>query len=109
MQNRPAVKLIIPYLVGILLANRFNLNLAFLWIISALLIASAFITYRRRFITTSSILITLLFLITGFLRYEMAMIPPPGLEKIQDKQVKVVGTVLECSEESNGGSSLTLK
>lgn len=36
------------------------------------------------------------------------MVPPKGFDKILNEQVKVSGTVLECEEESSGGSSIIL-
>jgi competence protein ComEC len=109
MKNRPAVKILIPYLAGIILADRFDLSVMYLWILSAALIISTFLAYKKRWLSSSSFLLVLCFLLIGLLRYEMAMIPPDGLGKILYQQVRVQGTVVKSQKERSGGSSLTVK
>jgi len=109
MKNRPAVKILIPYLAGIILADRFDLSVAYLWILSAILIISTFLAYKRRWLSSSSFLLVLSFLLVGFLRYEIAMIPPDGLDKVLYQQVRARGTVTKSQKERSGGSSLTVK
>ena len=108
MQKRPAVKLVIPYLAGILLADRFYFSPFYLFIIAIILIIFALITYKKRFHATSSFIIVLLFLTIGFIRYSVDMDSPKGLDDILNQQVNVKGTVLECKEELSGGSSIIL-
>jgi len=109
MKSRPAVKILIPYLAGIILADRFNLSVINLWILSAVLMIAVFAAYKRRWLSTSSALLFLSFLFVGFLRYEVAMIPPHGIQNILYQQVKVRGTVVSSEKARRGGSSLILK
>lgn len=108
MNNRPAVKILIPYLAGIILADRFNLNLIFLWIMSAIIIALAFFAYKKRWLSFSSVLFALCMIAFGFMRYEVSMTPPKNLDKVLYNQVEIYGTVLESQKERNGGSSLLI-
>lgn len=109
MQNRPAVKILIPYLFGIILADKFNFNLAYLWILSAVLIISAFIIYKKRWLSSSSGLIALFLILAGFFRYEVDNIPPRGLDGVMYQYVKIRGTVIGSEKETSGGSTLILK
>ena len=108
-RDRPAVKILIPYLAGIILADRFNLNVVYPWVLSAVFIISTFLAYRKRWLSSSSFLLVLSFLLIGFLRYETAMIPPAGLDRILYQQVRLRGTVVKSQKELSGGSSLTVK
>ena len=95
MKNRPAVKVLIPYLLGIILADKYDLSVTHLWVLSAISIVLLFVLYRKRHLSTSSALLVLSILSIGFLRYEIAMIPPHGLHEVLYKQVKVRGTVVK--------------
>ena len=106
MKNRPAVKVLIPYLSGIILADRLNLSVTHLWALTAISMIPLFVFYRKRYISASSALLFLCLLSIGFLRYEVAMIPPHGLHKVLYKQVKVQGTVTKSQKARNRGSSL---
>ncbi len=109
MRNRPAVKVLIPYLAGIVIADRFDVNPMYLWSLSAVLIVSVFVAYKRKWLSSSSTLIVLFLLFIGFFRYEISMIPPAGIEKILDQQVEVQGVVIQSQKERSGGSSLIVK
>ncbi len=108
MNNRPAVKILIPYLAGIILADQLNLNLVFLWIMSAIFIFVAFFAYKKRWLSFSSVLIGLCFLIFGFMRYEVSITPPKNFNKVIYQQVGVYGMVLESQKERSGGSSILI-
>ena len=101
--------MLIPYLAGIILADRFDLSLIYLWILSAILLISVFIAYKKRWLSLSSTLLVIFLLFIGFLRYEMDMIPPSGLDRILYKQVTLRGTVTDSQTEQSGGSSLIVK
>ena len=109
MNNRPAVKILIPYLAGIILADRFDLSLIRLWIFSALLMISLFILYKKRRLTASSAMLVLCFLFIGFIRYEVAMIPPRGIDQVLYQQVKVRGIVTKSQKSRSKGSSLIVR
>lgn len=109
MRNRPAVKILIPYLLGIILADRFDLSMIYLWTLTAVAVLPLLILYKKRYLSASSVLIFLSLLSIGFLRYEVAMIPPNGLHKVLYEQVKVRGTVAKSQKERRGGSSLVVK
>ena len=106
MRNRPAVKILIPYLLGIALADKFDLSVIYLWVLTAFLMIPLFALYRKRYLTASSVLIVLSFISIGFLRYEAAMIPPYGIQEVLYKDVKVQGTVVKSQKTRNKGSSL---
>ncbi|HGJ66183.1 TPA: DNA internalization-related competence protein ComEC/Rec2 [bacterium] len=108
MNNRPAVKILIPYLAGIILADQLNISLIFLWIVSAILLAVIVLAYKKRWLSSSSVMIGICFLLFGFMRYEVSMIPPKNLDKVLYKDVKVYGTVLDSQKERNGGSSILI-
>ncbi|MGB9596665.1 MAG: ComEC/Rec2 family competence protein, partial [Candidatus Poribacteria bacterium] len=108
MKNRPALKILIPYLAGIILADKFNLNLTFLWFFSAICLLVIFIIYKNRWLSLSSAFLFVCFLLIGFIRYEISMIPPRNLDKVLYQNVGVYGTVLSCQKERNGGSSILL-
>jgi len=109
MRNRPAVKILIPYLLGIILADRFDLSMIYLWTMTAIAVLPLLVLYKKRYLSASSVLIFLSLLSIGFLRYEVAMIPPNGLHKVLYEQVKVRGTVAKSQKERRGGSSLVMK
>jgi competence protein ComEC len=108
MNNRPAVKILIPYLAGIILADQLNISLIFLWIVSAILLAVIVLAYKKRWLSSSSVMIGICFLLFGFMRYEVSMIPPKNFDKVLYKDVKVYGTVLDSQKERNGGSSILI-
>ena len=108
MKNRPAVKVLIPYLAGIILADRFDLGMPHLWILSAFLMIPLFVLYKKRRLSSSSVLLVLSLLSIGFLRYEVAMIPPRGLNKVLYQQVQVRGTVTKSQKARSRGSSLII-
>ena len=109
MNNRPAVKILIPYLAGIILADRFDLSLIRLWIFSALLMISLLVLYKKRRLAASSALLVLSFLFIGFIQYEVAMIPPRGIDQVLYQQVKVRGTVTKSQKSRSRGSSLIVR
>jgi competence protein ComEC len=109
MRNRPAVKVLIPYLAGIVIADRFDFNPIYLWSLSAVLMISVFVAYKRKWFSSSSALIVLFLLFIGFFRYEIGMIPPAGIEEILYQQVEVQGVVIKSQKERSGGSSLIVK
>jgi len=109
MKSRPAVKILIPYLAGIILADRLNISVVYLWILSAVLMISVFAAYKLRWLSISSVLLFLSFLSVGLLRYELAMIPPGGIQNVLYQQAKVRGTVVNSQKERSGGSSLIIK
>ncbi len=109
MKSRPAVKILIPYLAGIILADRLNLSVAYLWILSAALMISVFAAYKLRWLSVSSVMLFLSFLSVGLLRYELSMIPPAGIQNVLYQQVEVRGTVVNSQKERSGGSSLIIK
>lgn len=106
MKNRPAVKVLIPYLAGIILADRFSVNIVFVWIISAICLFAIFYSYKERWLSFSSVLLAVCFLGLGFLRYEISMTPPQNLDRVLYQQVRVYGIVKESQKERSGGSSL---
>lgn len=108
MKNRPAVKILLPYLAGVILADRFDLSLIHLWILSAICLIAVIASYRMRWLSLGSALLVLSFLSVGFLRHEAAMLPPHGFGEVIYQQVTVHGTVVESKEERSGGSSLTV-
>jgi len=109
MRNRPAVKVLIPYLAGIVIADRFDFSPMYLWILSAVFMVSVFVAYKRNWFSSSSALIVLFLLFIGFFRYEIGMIPPAGIEEMLYQQVKVQGVVIKSQKERSGGSSLIVK
>ncbi|MEK7397515.1 MAG: ComEC/Rec2 family competence protein [Candidatus Poribacteria bacterium] len=117
MKNRPALKILIPYLAGIILADRFadrfDVNLTFLsgiilGIFSAICLLIIFFAYKKRWLSSSSAFLFLCFLIVGFIRYEADMIPPKNLDRVANQNVGVYGTVLNSQKERNGGSSMLI-
>jgi len=108
MKNRPVVKILIPYVAGIILADRLDLSLLRLWILSAAFAVVVIVGYKKRWLSVSSALLVLSFLCVGFLRHEAAMLPPHGFGEVIYQQVTVHGTVVESKEERSGGSSLTV-
>jgi len=112
MNNRPAVKILIPYLAGIILADRFDLSLIrlwTLWMVPAILMISLLVLYKKRRLVASSALLILSFLFIGFIRYEVAIIPPRGTDQVLYQQVKVQGTVTKSQKSRSRGSSLTVR
>ncbi len=115
MNNRPAVKILIPYMAGIILADRLDLSLIHLWILSAVFMAAVIImavviiAYKKRWLSFGSVLLALSLLSVGFLRREAAMSPPHGFGEVIYQQVAVHGTVVESKKERSGGSSLTIE
>ncbi len=108
MKNRPAVKVFIPYLLGIILADRFDLSVTHLWALTAISMIPLLVFYRKRYLSASSVLLFLCLISIGFLRYEVAMIPPHGIYGVLYKQVKVQGTVTKSQESRSRGSSLII-
>ncbi|MFC1714273.1 DNA internalization-related competence protein ComEC/Rec2 [Candidatus Poribacteria bacterium] len=109
MKNRPAVKVLAPYLAGIILADRFNLSMIHLWTLSAIFMIPLLVLYKRRHLSSSSALLVLSFLSIGFLRYEIAMIPPRGLDEVLYQQVKVRGNITKSQKARSRGSSLIVR
>ncbi|MBD3184499.1 DNA internalization-related competence protein ComEC/Rec2 [Candidatus Poribacteria bacterium] len=109
MKNRPALKLILTYLIGIILADRFNLNLIILWGLAIFFIAISFVLYKRRFLSLSSVIILLSFMLIGFLRYEVSVIPPKDTIKILNQKVNIQARVLRIHKTKSGGSYAILK
>jgi competence protein ComEC len=109
MRNRPAVKVIILYITGIILADRLYLRLSVFWILSAILVINAIIAYKRRWLSINSSFIFVLIILAGALRYEISMVPPAGLYNVAYQEVEVRGVVIESKEERSGGSSLIVE
>ena len=107
MKNRPAIKILIPYIAGIILADKFNVNIIFVLIVSAICLFAIFYAYKERWLTASSVLLTVCLLFLGFLRYEISMTPPQNLDRVSYQPVKVLdGMVIKSQKERSGGSSL---
>ncbi len=108
MKNRPALKVLFPYIVGIILADRFNFNLTILWLFLPICILAIFIFYKKRWLSLSSSLIFICLILIGFMRYEISMIPPRNLDKVLYQNVCICGTVLNSQKERSGGSSILM-
>lgn len=108
MKNRPAIKVLIPYLAGIILADKFHVNIIFLLILSAFCLFAIFYAYKERWLSVSSVLIAVCLLFLAFLRYEISMTPPQNLDRVSSQLVKVYGMVKESQKERSGGSSLLI-
>ena len=80
MRNRPAVKVLIPYLAGIVIADRFDFSPMYLWILSAVFMVSVFVAYKRNWFSSRSAMIVLFLLFIWFFRYEIGLITPAGIE-----------------------------
>jgi|GEM_PF-720069 len=108
MRNRPALKILIPYLAGIILADRFDVNLVFLWLFSVICLLTIFFVYKKRWLSLSSALLFVCFIILGFMRYEIDMIPPRNIDRVVYQDVGVYGTVINSQKERSGGSSILI-
>jgi len=106
MKNRPAVKVLIPYLAGIILADKLDVNILFVLILSVICLFAIIYSYKERWLTLSSVLLAVCLLFLGFLRYEISMTPPRNLDHVLYQQVKVYGMVKESQKDRSGGSSL---
>ncbi len=109
MNNRSAVKILIPYLAGIILADKLNLNASYILLLSILLTFPTIFLYKKRYLVASSLLIALMFVFIGFLRYKTTVIPPHGFDKVIYQNVSLEGLVIESQKERSGGSSLLVK
>ncbi|MGQ9609047.1 MAG: ComEC/Rec2 family competence protein [bacterium] len=109
MNNRPAVKVIIPYLAGIMLADKLNLNVNYILLLSILVIFPTIILYKKRYLVASSLMIFLIFFFIGFMRYKATVIPPYGFDKVIYQNVALEGLVIESKKERGSGSSLLVK
>ena len=89
MKRRPAVRVLLPYMFGLLLAARFVLKVPILLILSVGLMILLCMAYKKRWLSLSSTLILLFFSLVGALRYETVILPPPGLDAILGKRASV--------------------
>lgn len=98
MQDRPALKILIPYVLGIIIADRFKLSIPILWtliIISTSSLLLTLIAYKKRWLSLSSVLIGFILICAGSLRYSISTTPPLQLNALMYKDVRFNGIVLE--------------
>jgi len=78
IQNKPALKLLIPLIAGIILGHYFIISSPFLFSILILLTLFAFITFAKHFRRLFALCVVLFFLIAGALLLQARMSSFPG-------------------------------
>jgi len=112
--NRPALKALLPYLIGGILASYLNSQTDYLtlqyglifqyqfysWIISAILVITGIVAYRKQFLLWGSIFFFLALFALGFSRYQ-AGVSSPIPPDLYNQKVRLSGYVTYNPDQFN--------